>query len=55
VSRYTVRPKTHPGNPRRFDSIRISDHFTVENTDHRYAESCAAGSDHSAVADLTLS
>jgi hypothetical protein len=46
---------TRPGNPRRFDSIWISDHFTVEAIDYPYADSCAAGSDHSAViADLAL-
>lgn len=55
VSHHTGRRKTSPGNPRRFDSIWVSDHFTVGRIDYPYAESCAAGSDHSAVvADLTL-
>jgi hypothetical protein len=55
VSHYTGRRKTHIGNPKRFDSIWVSEHFGVTAVDYPYAQSCAAGSDHSAVlADVTL-
>jgi endonuclease/exonuclease/phosphatase (EEP) superfamily protein YafD len=55
ISHYTGRRKTMVGNPRRFDSIWVSDHFAVEAVEYPYAESCAAGSDHSAViADVKL-
>ena len=55
VSHRTGRRKSGAGNPRRFDSIWVSDHFEVGAVEYPYAESCAAGSDHSAViADITI-
>lgn len=55
VSHRTGARRGHPGNPRRFDSIWISDHWLVKDVRYLYDEGVAAGSDHAlVVADLTL-
>lgn len=54
-SHRTGKRKTSPGTARRFDSIWVSRHFTVETVDYPYEASCEAGSDHAAVvAELIL-
>lgn len=41
-------------NPRRYDTIWVSDHFAVTHVAYHYEEACAVGSDHAAVVvDLT--
>lgn len=55
ISHRTGKRRTSSGNPRRFDSIWVSDHFGVDRVAYPYEESIFAGSDHAAViADLTL-
>lgn len=55
VSHRTGKRKTSPGTARRFDSVWVTDHFTVASVAYPYELSLAAGSDHSAViVDLSL-
>jgi endonuclease/exonuclease/phosphatase (EEP) superfamily protein YafD len=55
VSHRTGKRRSSPGIPRRFDSIWISDHFTVTAVRYPYDEAVRAGSDHAAVVvDLDL-
>jgi endonuclease/exonuclease/phosphatase family metal-dependent hydrolase len=50
----TGRRKDSPGTARRFDSIWVSPHWTVQRIHHLYNDGIAAGSDHAlVVADLT--
>ncbi len=53
ITHRTGRRKDSPGTGRRFDSIWITCHWTVQHIDHLYDEGIAAGSDHAVVvADL---
>lgn len=46
----------NPGTPRRFDSIWVSDHWSVKDVKYLYEEGLNAGGDHAVVvADLALS
>jgi len=55
VTHRTGRRKNSPGTARRFDSIWVSPHWTVQRIDHLHNEGIAAGSDHAVVlADLAL-
>ena len=53
ITHRTGRRKHSPGTGRRFDSIWITGHWTVQRIQHLYDEGIAAGSDHAlVVADL---
>jgi hypothetical protein len=53
ITHRTGRRKDSPGTGRRFDSIWITGHWTVQHIEHLYAAGIAAGSDHAVVvADL---
>jgi hypothetical protein len=53
ITHRTGRRKDSPGTGRRFDSIWITCHWTVQHIEHLYDEGIAAGSDHAVVvADL---
>ncbi len=53
VTHRTGQRRDSPGTGRRFDSIWVTAHWTVEHIDHLYDEGVAAGSDHAViVADL---
>jgi hypothetical protein len=53
ITHRTGRRKGSPGTGRRFDSIWIPCHWTVQHIEHLYAAGIAAGSDHAVVvADL---
>jgi hypothetical protein len=55
VTHRTGRRTNSPGTARRFDSIWVSPHWTVQSIAHLYDDGIAAGSDHAVVvADLTL-
>jgi endonuclease/exonuclease/phosphatase (EEP) superfamily protein YafD len=55
LSYRTGKRKAHPGTDRRFDSIWVSRHFSVDMIGYPYDASIAAGSDHAAViADLSI-
>lgn len=55
ISHRTGVRRGHPGTPRRFDSIWISDHWSVKDVRYLYGEGLAAGSDHAVVmADMAL-
>lgn len=53
ITHRTGRRKDSPGTGRRFDSIWVTSHRTVQHIEHLYAAGIAAGSDHAVVvADL---
>jgi hypothetical protein len=53
VTHRTGQRRDSPGTGRRFDSIWVTGHWTVQRIDHLYDEGVAAGSDHAViVADL---
>jgi endonuclease/exonuclease/phosphatase family metal-dependent hydrolase len=53
ITHRTGRRKNSPGTGRRYDSIWITCHWTVQHIEHLYDEGIAAGSDHAIViADL---
>lgn len=55
VSHYTGKRKGHAGEPRRFDSIWVSEDIEVKTIEYLYDRSCEAGSDHAAAyADVTI-
>lgn len=55
ITHRTGKRKLSPGTPRRFDSVWVSNDFSVVGVDHPYERSIQAGSDHSAVVvDLQL-
>lgn len=55
VTHRTGQRKDSPGTGRRFDSLWLTHHWTVQRIDHLYDDGIAAGSDHAAVvADLTV-
>ena len=55
VTHRTGRRKNSPGTGRRFDSIWITRHWTVQHIEHLYEQGISAGSDHAVViADLAI-
>jgi hypothetical protein len=55
VTHRTGRRKDSPGTARRYDSVWISRHLTVQRIEHLYDEGITAGSDHApVVVDLDL-